>query len=73
MDDQQVPAGFAMVPDSDVLGVGYVGPSAGLVSTSWEDGLTMVHVDVEDFVTVDEARQLLADFTAVLARLEDAE
>ncbi|NKX55301.1 hypothetical protein [Arthrobacter mobilis] len=69
------PAGFVPRPaQPDGLGADdWLGPSAGLVSTSWDEGLTMVHVNVEDYVTVDEARQLLVDLTAVLAKLEGAE
>jgi hypothetical protein len=31
----------------------------------------MVHIDVEDALAVDEARQLAADLTAVLTGLDD--
>ncbi|MFD1210990.1 hypothetical protein ACFQ36_02905 [Arthrobacter sp. GCM10027362] len=68
------PMGFVHVPDTAGLGDGhYLGPAAGLVTTSWDDGVTMVHVDVEENLTVEQARQLLMDLRKVLARLEGAD
>ncbi|NKX55393.1 hypothetical protein [Arthrobacter mobilis] len=68
------PKDFVQVPDPAAPGNSrYLGPAAGLVTTSWEDGVTTVHVDVEENLTVEQARQLLADLGEVLAKLEGAE
>jgi hypothetical protein len=66
------PKGFIPVPNPAGPGHShYSGPAGGLVTSSWTEGRTMVHIDVEDALTVDEARQLAADLSAVLTGLGD--
>jgi len=71
MSGQKPPQGFVPAPSPAGGHTQYFGPSSGVVTTSWDDGQTLVHIDVEDSLTVDAARQLAADLAAVVTRLDD--
>ncbi|MGO4143462.1 hypothetical protein AB4Y77_00105 [Paenarthrobacter sp. YAF11_1] len=69
------PAGF-LAPETtadepNFFGDLHKGPTLGEVETSWtpEEGI-LVHVGAGEGMTVDKARQLLADLRDVLGRVE---